>query len=185
MPRRKSCVVALVKDLDQPPGDVFAADLLPLFQQQQHAVIGLGRAQAVDAADRGDDDGVAPLKQRAGGGEPELVQFLIDGGFFLDVEVAGRNVGLGLVVVVVGNEILDRIAGKNCLELVEELGSQGLIVGQDQRRAIRLLDDLGHGEGLARAGDPEQGLVLLAGGQPGDEFLDRAALVAAGTVIAD
>ena len=42
---------------------VFAPDLLALLQQQQHSVIGLGRAQAVDAAHRAHDDHVAPLEQ--------------------------------------------------------------------------------------------------------------------------
>ena len=77
------------------------------------------------------------------------------------------------------------MSGKELLELVIELRRQRLVVRQDQRRPIRLLDDLGHGEGLARAGDPEQRLVLLAGGKAGDQFLNGAALVAARTVIAD
>ena len=46
----------------------------------------------------------------ARGREPQLVQLLVDRGFLLDVEVAGGNVGLGLVVVVVAHEVLDRIA---------------------------------------------------------------------------
>ena len=82
-----------------------------------------------------DDDGVAPLEQRPRRGEPQLVQLLVDGRFLLDVQVAGRDVGLGLVVVVIGDEILDRIAGKELLELVEELRGERLVVRQDQRRA--------------------------------------------------
>ena len=56
-------VVALVENLDQPPRNVFAADVLALFEQQQHAVVGFRRAQAVDAAHRAHDDRVAPLEQ--------------------------------------------------------------------------------------------------------------------------
>jgi len=44
-------VVALVEDLDQPAGDVFATQLLALFEQQEHAVVSLRRAEAIDAAD--------------------------------------------------------------------------------------------------------------------------------------
>ena len=51
-------------------------------------------------------------KRRAGGGEAELVELLVDGGFFFDVEVAGGDVGLGLVVVVVGDEVLDGVVGE-------------------------------------------------------------------------
>ncbi len=178
-------VVALVENFDEAAGDVFAPDLLTFFEQQQHAVVGLGRAEAVDAADRGDDDGVAALEEGAGGGEAELVEFLVDGGFLLDVEVAGGDVGLGLVVVVVGDEVLDCVGGEELLELVKELGGEGLVVGEDEGGAVELLDDLGHGEGLARAGDAEQDLVLLAGGNAGDELVDGAALIAARLVVTD
>ena len=43
-----------------------------------------------------------------------------------------------------------------------ELRGESFIVRQNQRRAVGLLDDFGHGEGFARAGDAEQHLVLLA-----------------------
>ena len=90
----------------------FARDLLALFQHQQHAVVGFRRAEAVDAAHAGDDDAVAALEQRAGGGEAQLVQLVVDGGFFFDVDVARRDVGFRLVVVVVADEILDRVVGE-------------------------------------------------------------------------
>ena len=102
-------IVALVENLDQLAGDLLARDLLALFQQQQHAVVGFGRAQAVDAAHAGDDHAVAPLEQRARGRQPQLVELVVDGGFFFDVDVAGGNVGFRLVVVVVADEILDRV----------------------------------------------------------------------------
>ena len=86
---------------------------------------------------------------------------LIDG-FLLDIGVGARDVGLGLVVVVVGDEILDRVVGEEDLELAVELGGERLVGREDQRRALRRLDHLGHGEGLARAGDAEQHLVALA-----------------------
>ena len=155
-------VVALVEDFDQAPRNILAADALAFFEQQQHPVVSLGRAQAVDATDRADDDGVAALEERARGRKAQLVQLLVDGGFLLDIKVAGGNVGLGLVVVVVADEVFDRIRGEELLELVIELRGEGLVMRQDQRRAVGLLDDLGHGEGLAGAGDAEQHLVLLA-----------------------
>ena len=61
---------------------------------------------------------------------------------------------------------------------------QGLVGGQDQGRALGGLDDLGHGEGLARAGDAEQDLVALAGVRRGDELGDGGGLVAGGGVLA-
>ncbi len=40
----------------------------------------------------------------------KLVELVVDGRFLLDVDVAGGNVGFRLVVVVVGDEVLDRVA---------------------------------------------------------------------------
>ena len=161
------------------------ADPLAFLEQQQHAVVGFGRAEAVDATDGADDDGVAAFEEGAGGGEAELVQLFVDGGFLLDVKVAGGDVGFGLVVVVVADEILDGVAGEELLELVIELGGEGFVMGQDEGGAVGLFDDLGHGEGLAGAGDAEQDLVLLAGGEAGDEFFDGAGLISAGFVGGD
>ena len=145
-------------------------DLLAFFEEEQHAVVGFGRAEAVDAGDGGDDDAVAAFEEGARGGEAELVELLVDGGFLLDVEVAGGDVGFGLVVVVVGDEVLDGVVGEEGFELVVELGGEGLVVREDEGGALDLLDDLGHGEGLAGAGDAEQDLILFAGGEAGDEF---------------
>jgi hypothetical protein len=48
---------------------------------------------------------------------------------------------------------------------------------QNQRRPVRLLDDLGHGEGLARPGHAQQHLVLLARRQPLHQLVDRPRLI--------
>ncbi len=159
-------VIALVENLNQPPRNVLAADALAFFQQQEHPVVSLRRTKPVNAAHRTHNDCVAALKQAARGREPQLVELLVDRGFLLDVEVPGGNVGFGLVVVVITYKIFDRIAGKELLELVVKLGGQGFIVRQDQRRAVGLLNDLGHGEGLARPGHAQQHLVAFPGRKP-------------------
>jgi hypothetical protein len=50
-------------------------------------------------------------------------------------------------------------------------------VGDDQGRALDLLDHAGHREGLAGAGGAEQGLEVLAGRNALGEPLDRLRLV--------
>ena len=79
--------------------------------------------------------------------------FVVDGTVFFNVGIGGGDVGLGLVVVEVGDKVVDGVIGKKLLELGEELGGEGFIVGEDEGRAAVVLDDVGHGEGLARAGD--------------------------------
>ena len=95
------------------------------------------------------------------GGQPQLVQLVVDGRFFLDIKIGCRNVGFWLVIVVVGDEVFDRIVRKETLELVVELRGQGLVVGQNERGAIGCLNDFGHGKSLAGAGYAKQNLVLL------------------------
>ncbi len=74
-----------------------------------------------------------------------------------------------MIVVVVGNEVLHRIVGEECLELAVQLRRQRLVRCQDQRGALHLLDDVGDAEGLARAGHPQQSLVR----QPRLDALDH------------
>ncbi len=84
--------------------------MLPLSSDQQHPVIRFRRAEAVDAANAGDDDHVAPLDQRTRSPQSRSVSIssLIDASFSM-YDVARRNVGFGLVVVVVADEVLDRV----------------------------------------------------------------------------
>ncbi len=178
-------VVALVLDFDELAQDLIAIDALAALERQHHAVIRLGRAEAVDARDAGDDDDVAALEQRPRRREAHAVDLVVDGRFLLDVRVGGGNVGFGLVVVVVADEVLDRVLGKEAPELLIELRGERLVVRHDQRRAVHPRDALRHGEGLARAGDAEQHLRLVAPQQPVDELVDGAGLVAAQFEIGD
>ena len=56
----------------------------------------------------------------------------------LDVRVRRRHVGLGLVVVVVRDEVLDGVVREELLELAVELRRQRLVVRDDQRRHVEL-----------------------------------------------
>ena len=56
----------------------------------------------------------------------------------LDVDVALRDVRLGLVVVVVADEVVDGVVREEALELLVELGGERLVVGEDERRLAEL-----------------------------------------------
>ena len=108
-PAPEIVIVALVKDIHQTGDDLVARNLLALFQHEQHAVVGLGRTETVNAAHAGHDDAVAPLEKRPRRREPQLIQLVVDGGFFFDVDVARWNVRFRLVIIVVADEVLDRV----------------------------------------------------------------------------
>ena len=99
-------------------------------------------------------------------------------GVLFDVDIALRDVRFRLVVIVIADEVLDRVLGEELLELLVELGGQGLVVRDDQHGPVELGDDVGHREGLAAAGHAHQGLELLAFAQTLRQPLDGLRLVA-------
>ena len=107
----------------------------------------------------------------------QAVDLLVDRRVLLDVEVARRDVRLGLVVVVVGDEVLDRVVGEERAELVAELRRERLVVGQDERRALQLLDDAGHRHRLAGAGGAQQRREAIAARHGRGDLADRLGLV--------
>ena len=98
----------------------------------------------------------------------------------LDVRVRAREVRLRLVVVEVADEVLDRVVREELAELGVQLGGQRLVVGQDQRRLLVLLDELRRGVGLARARDAQEHLAAHAASEAVRQPLDRLRLVAGG-----
>ena len=88
------------------------------------------------------------------------------------------NVGFRLVVIVVGNEVFDGVVGEELLEFGGKLGGQGLVVGDDQGWPLHFLDDVGHGERLAAAGNAQQRLVDQALIHPVNQALHGPGLVA-------
>ena len=165
------------------PQHLVAIDGLADLQEDHHLEVVLGRAQAVDAGDAGDDDDVPAADQRRGRREAQAVDLVVDRGVLLDVDVLRRDVGLGLVVVVVADEVLHRVVGKELAELVVELGGQRLVVRDDQRGLLHALDDVGHRERLARAGHAEQRLEAVTADHALAEGVDRRGLVAGEAVV--
>ncbi len=125
-------------------------------------VVLVGCAEPVDRRHRRDDDHVAPAHDRAGGRVAEPVDLVVDRRVLLDVGVGGREVRLGLVVVVVGDEVLDPVLREQLAELAGELRGQALVGREHDRGPLHLLDHPGDRERLPRAGDAEQRLEPLA-----------------------
>src|SRR5439155_666328 len=155
-------IVPLIQNLNELGKDVAARNALALFQHEQHAVIRFRRAEAVYARDGRNDHDIAAFEKRPRGGKTHPVNLIVDGGFLLDVRVGRGDVGLGLVVVVVADEVFGRVLREESTEFVIQLRRQRLVVGQDERRPLQTVDDLRHRERLSRSGYAQQYLVLLA-----------------------
>ena len=133
-------VVALVLQVDEVAQHPSRRYGPPVAQPEDGRAVVDRRADAVDAADRGDDDDVPALEQRVGGGVPEPVDLVVARRVLLDVRVAPGQVRLGLVVVEVADEVLDRVVREEVPELGVQLRRERLVVGEDERRAVGGLD---------------------------------------------
>ena len=129
-------VVALVLQIDQVAEDGVAPVLAAAPEPEDGRPVVDRRPEAVDAADAGDDDHVAPLEQGVGRGVAELVDLVVPARVLLDVGVRPGQVRLGLVVVEVAHEVLDRVVREELAELGVELGGERLVVGQDEGRLL-------------------------------------------------
>ena len=61
----------------------------------------------------------------------QSINFVVDQHLLLNVGIARRDIGFGLVVIVVADEVLDGVVVEECFEFLIELGGQGLVVTQD------------------------------------------------------
>ena len=175
---RHGRVIALVLQVDQVAQDPVAA-IVPADLEVDHrrAVVDR-RPEAVDARHRGDDDHVASLEEGAGGVVAQPVDLVVAGRVLLDVGIRPGQVGLRLEVVVVADEVLDRVIGEELAELLVELRGQGLVVRHHQGRLADRLDHLGRSERLARSGGAQQDLVLQPALHPVDQRPDGGRLIA-------
>ena len=103
---------------------------------------------------------------------------LIDRAVFFYEQVALRHIGLGLVVVVVTDEIFNRVLWEKLAEFAVELGGQGFVRRKDDGGTAHAGNHIGHGEGFARARHTQQGLEDFAVVDAFDQFVDSRGLVA-------
>ena len=94
-----------------------------------------------------------------------------------DEGIGMRNVGLGLVVIVIAHEILHRIFREKLLKLAAQLCGERFVVRQDKRWPIEPRNDIRHGEGLARSGHAEKHLLVQSCLQTLYKALDRLRLI--------
>ena len=147
---------------------------------ENHLVILIAIADPVDAGNRCNDHAIASFEQALGRRKPHLFDVLIDRRILLDEQIARRNVGFGLVVIVVGNEVLNRSVRKKLAKLGIELRRQRFVRCQHQRRTSGTSDDVGHGVGFSRPGNAQQGLERQAVLKPLNQSIDRFRLISGG-----
>ena len=171
-------LIARVLQFSQTPQDDTLVRRFTPHQVQHHAQIGTRITEAVDGGHSGDDDRIGAFQQRLGRRQSHLLDMLVDRGVLLDVGIRGRHIGLGLIVIVIGDEIFNCIVRVQPAHFSVELGGQRLVGSQNNGRPLDRLNDIGDGEGLARAGHTQQGLVSQAIIQSLDERCNGLRLIA-------
>ena len=151
-PTRKIHIVTVVLHLGQSTDCGALIELVALAQMQNHRVIIHRVADTVNARHRGHDDAVLPLHDALGGRQTHLLDVLVNRAVLLDEQVARRHIGLGLVVVVIRNEILHRIVRKELAKLAIKLRRQRLVRCHHNGWPPRPRDNVSHRERLAGAG---------------------------------
>ena len=178
-------VVAVVLKIDQTAKDASHVVINAGMKFEELTAIFIGIAHSVDTRDGGDHDGVASGQKSGGGRMAEPIDVVVDRRVLLDVRVTRRDVGLGLVIVVVTHEVFDAIVGEELPHLLGQLCSETLVGGEDQRRSLGALDRPRDRGALARARDAEQGLVAESLFDSVGEFADRRRLITGRRIIGD
>ena len=120
-------------------------------------------AHSVEAGDAGDHNYISSAaKQGVGAVEAEFVYLVIYAKVLLYVGICVGKVSLRLIVVVVGDKVLHRVVGEECLELSVELRRKGLVMTEHKSRPLQVLYYIGHCEGLAGACHTQQGYCICA-----------------------
>ncbi len=164
--------------VSQAPQNIPLVQTVAAVQMQHHLQVGPRVPQAIDRRNRRHDDTVRALQQGLGGRQSHLFDLLIDGGILLNIGIGGRHIGLRLIIVIVGNKVFHSILREQFPHLTVQLRRQGLVRCQHEGRTPRMLDNIGNGKGLARAGNPEQHLGGQALIQPPGQCPDGLRLVA-------
>ena len=156
-----------------------------LDEGERHFGVMVGRTDAINTGNRSDDDGIRTSEEGDGRSVAQAVDLVINGGIFFDVGVGRSDVGFGLVIVEVADEIVDLVFREELAELGIELSGKGFIVGENEGGALVILDDVRHGEGLAGAGDAQESLFADAGVETSGELGDGLRLIASRLVFGD
>src|SRR5262249_60035361 len=122
-------VVARILERHGVGNELALLDPVAALEAKGHGGVGLDRADTVDARYTRHDDHVVALDQGTRRGVAHAIDLLVNRRVFLDIGVGARDIRLGLVVVVIRHEILDRILREEAIELAIELRRERLVWG--------------------------------------------------------
>src|SRR5690554_4145882 len=118
-----------------------------------HIAIHFGHTQTIDAGNGCDYDDVSPFHEAVGSSESEAVYFVVYGGVLFYVEIARRDVGFWLIIIIIGEKVFDSIVWKKTFIFTIELSGECFIVATNKRCFLNLLNNFCHGKSFSRTGN--------------------------------
>ncbi len=177
----KICVIALVvhrnkraHNIASLEGRILNADGNALF------AVFLRRPKPVNARHGRYNNDIVSGQHVMGGGVPQAVYFFVNFGFFFNIGVGLGNVCLRLVVVVVGDKVMDGVFRKKFFKFACQLCGKCFIMGDDKSWLLQCLDNMRHGKRFAGAGNAQKRLMMHSCFHVLNQRLDGARLVACG-----
>jgi tRNA(Ile)-lysidine synthase len=168
-----SLVIIIEKFLHKCP----AIPLFPHRKRKDDFLVCFFFPKAVNTGDAGDDNNVTPFYQRLGGCKAKAFYPVVYRGILFDVCVCGRNIGLGLIVVIIAHKVVNGVPGKKTAKFTVKLGCEGFIVREDKSWPTCFGDDISHGKCFPASRCPEKCLETETRGDAGRELTDRFGLV--------
>ncbi|KKU47659.1 MAG: hypothetical protein UX66_C0008G0013 [Parcubacteria group bacterium GW2011_GWF2_46_8] len=111
-------------------------------------------SKVVYTRNRGDHDDVTSRHQGRGCLVTKFFDFFVDHRLLIDIGISMGHVCLGLIVIVVRYEIINRVFGEKILILAVELRGQSFVWRDYQNRHIKMADNIGHRECFTRSRHP-------------------------------
>ena len=171
-------------DINESPRKFVTVNLVALAQRNGVFKIVRRRAQAVYARHTRHDYGVLSLAKRRGCRVAKFVDFLVDLQILFDIGVRARNVRLGLIIIVIGNEKLHSVFWEKLAEFVAKLSGERLVVRNHERGLLHTLDNIRHSKSFARARYTQQNFRVESVLQTFNDFFYCLGLIARGLVFA-
>ena len=126
---------------------------------------------------------IVAFQQRARRRMAHAVDLLVDHRVFFDIGVGLRDIGFGLVIIVIADEIFDGVIGEKRFHFPIQLRRQCFVGRENQRGSLQSLDHMRDGKSLARTRDAEQNLIAFARIQAARQSLYRLRLISGGAVV--
>ena len=118
---RKAHIIALILKRDQLADQLPLIHAFALFQVENHSRVCFDGTDTVNARNGGHNDDIITFQQRPGRRMAHPINRFVYARFFFDIGVAARDIGFGLIIVVIRYEIFDGIVGEKAFEFAVKL----------------------------------------------------------------